>query len=160
MRNLTKATLPVAMTAALAFALTPNAAHAQSAKASATPASAQQACTAQVTPASLEAGQKAVQVQVKLSEKVGTISSVEGDAVQLASVADLPKAEMSRSEKGEKDEAPKVVQMAAEGNAATLWLNTTEAKAGTEHLTLKGEQGSCTAQVKVAGGGMKKEQKH
>ncbi|MDP2480253.1 MAG: hypothetical protein Q8W49_07115 [Candidatus Palauibacterales bacterium] len=161
MRNLTKATVPVAMAAALAFAFTPKTAHAQATE----QAAAQQTCTAQINPASVEAGQKAVQVQVKLSEKVGNISSVEGDNVQLASVADLPKAEMSRSEndekdeKGEKqeDETPQVVQMAAEGTSATLWLSTEKAKADKQHLTLKGETGTCIAQLEVAAGTQKEQ---
>ena len=172
MRNLTKATLPVAMTAALAFVLTPRAAHAQQA---AEHAAKQQACTAQVVPSTVEAGQKAVQVQVKLSEKVGAIAKVAGDEIQLASMADLPKAEMSRSEKaetaektesaekggkGEKQESdsPKVVEMAAEGTSATLWLDTQKAKAGKQHVTLQGENGTCTASLEITSG-MKKGKK-
>lgn len=166
MRNLTKATLPVAMTAALAFALTPRAAHAQQA---AEHAAKSKACTAQVVPASVEAGQKAVQVQVKLSDKVGTIAKVAGDEIQLASIADLPKAEMSRTEKAEtaekaesaeksekaekqENDAPKVVEMAAEGTSATLWLDTQKAKAGKQHVTLEGENGTCTASLEVTSG--------
>jgi hypothetical protein len=146
------------MAAALAFAFTPKTAHAQAAE----QAAAQQTCTAQINPASVEAGQKAVQVQVKLSEKIGDISKVEGDNVQLASVADLPKAEMSRSEKDEKgekqeDETPQVVQMAAEGTSATLWLSTEKAKAGKQHLTLTGETGTCIAQLEVAAGAQKEQ---
>jgi murein L,D-transpeptidase YcbB/YkuD len=167
MRNLTKVTVPVAMSAALAFAFTPTAAHAQQASEAAAQ-SQQKTCTAQVDPASVDAGQKAVQVQVKLSETIGNISGVEGDDVTLAAIADLPKAEMSRSEKDEKDEkdekgekqeneTPQVVQMAAEGTSATLWLSTEKAKAGKQHLTLKGETGTCIAQIEVASG-TKKEQ--
>ncbi len=164
MRNLTKATVPVAMSAAMAFAFTPTAAHAQQASEAAAQ-SQQKTCTAQVDPASVDAGQKAVQVQVKLSETIGNISGVEGDDVTLAAIADLPKAEMSRSEKDEKgekgekqeDETPQVVQMAAEGTSATLWLSTEKAKAGKQHLTLKGETGTCIAQIEVASG-TKKEQ--
>lgn len=144
MRNLTKATFPVALAAALAFA--PATAHAQD---TGMKADAQQnACTAQVSPASVQVGQKAVQVEATLSQSVGVIKTVDaGDSgIALASAADLPKSEMARSEK---DGEPQPIQMAAEGNSATLWLNTSSAKAGDQHLTLQGEKGSCTAQLTV-----------
>ncbi len=147
MRKLTKATFPVALAAVAAFAMAP-AVHAQD---TGTKAEAEQnACTAQVNPASIQAGQKAVQVQATLSQSVGAITSVDAgeSGLELAAASDLPKSEMSRSET---DAEPQPIQMAAEGNSATLWFNTANAKPGQQHLTLKGEQGDCTAQVTVEG---------
>jgi hypothetical protein len=144
MRKLTRAAIPVAMTAALGFVLAPSTVRAQEQEM----AESQATCTAQIDPATIQAGQKAVQVKVKLSEKVGNIESIEAgeSGIALASMADLPKADMARADE---DAAPKVIEMAADGTTATLWLNTEQAKTGAQHIGLKGEQGSCTAQVTI-----------
>ena len=128
--------------APLAFTTTP--ASAQDAQ----PAPAMQQCTAQAEPAHVQSGQKAERVSIALSSAVGNVTAFTTEnaeaGIRLADAADLPKTEMAAEEA-----APKPIEMAAETDHVTIWLNTENAEAGTYAFTLKGESGACTGSIMI-----------
>ncbi len=142
MRTLKGLTALMAL-APLAFTSTP-----ASAQEPATPA--MQECTAQVQPSQVQSGQKAEQVSISLSSPIGNVTELttaNADAgVKVADPADLPMSKMSSE-----TTAPKPIEMAAEANSLTIWLNTETAQPGTIEFTLKGENGSCTGTLEVGG---------
>ena len=151
MRKAIHTALPAAFVAAVGLALAPASAHAQ---AQAQKPAAQEGCTAQLTPAAVAPGQKAVEVVAALSTDVGAVNEVkaqEGSGVALAQPDNLPKSQMSRSDKGD---APEAIEMAKRGNSATLWLSTADASPGEHSIVLKGEKGQCTAKLSIEKPGM------
>ncbi len=111
-----------------------------------------QACTATAQAAPIAAGDAAVQLALTLSEPIGDVSGFqagEDSALKLAAPEDLAKAPMA--EQGEQDHKP--IEMANEGNALTLWINTANAKAGTYDFTVIGSEGQCTGKVTVGSAG-------
>ena len=121
-----------------------------------TPASAQQEqatpamqqCTAQVLPSQVQSGQKAERVSISLSSPVGNVTELTTEnaeaGVKVADPTDLPKTEMAAE-----GTAQKPIEMAAENNRLTIWLNTENAQPGTYPFTLKGESGSCTGTIEI-----------
>lgn len=110
-------------------------------------------CTAEVVPQQIQAGHPAVRVALTLSEAIGPVSGLEApeaSGLAVASPEDLPRSEMANEEAEESTPSP--IELGAEGNRVTLWLNTAEAVPGTHAVTLTGEQGSCAAEVTVAEG--------
>lgn len=108
----------------------------------------QQGCTAQLTPQEVAPGQSAVKLQAQLSQEVGAISSfmaANESGLALASPEDFAKENMSREE----GEQPEPIQMAAQGNAAVVWLNTTSAEPGEHRVVLRGNSGKCAATLTV-----------
>lgn len=151
MKKTIQATLPAALVAAVGLALAPAGAHAQD---QAQKPAAQEGCMAQLTPAAVAPGQKAVEVVAALSTDVGAIDGVkaeEGSGVALAQPDNLPKSQMSRSDKGDKPEA---IEMAKRGNSATLWLSTAHASPGEHAIVLQGENGQCKAKLSIEKPGM------
>lgn len=133
-----------ALLLALPFVLMPNGLGAQQA----------QACTAELSPQELDAGQSAVQVTANFSEDIGAVSGIqaaEGSGVTLTSPETLRQIQMAREE--DETDQPQPIEMAREGNRATLWLNLTEAQSGNHEVTVNGENGSCTGTITVEGGG-------
>lgn len=109
----------------------------------------QQECTAQVSPAQVEAGAAAVMVSVTLSEDIGAVERVEavGSGITEASSDDIPRTEMATDE-----EAPKSILEGAAANTWTVWLNTTDAEAGTYPVTFVTTEGTtCTADLEIVG---------
>jgi hypothetical protein len=102
-------------------------------------------CTAEVAPAQIEAGAPAVQLTVALSEDVGEITGLEApeSGISVAAPGDLPRTEMAA------ETAPQPIALADQGNAWTIWLNTTQAAPGTHEVTFTGTDGTCQAQVTV-----------
>lgn len=130
--------------APLAFTSTPASAQEEQ------PTPAMQPCTATVLPGQLQSGQKAERVSVSLTSAVGNVTAFTTEnaeaGVQLADPADLPKTEMANEA-----EAREPIEMAAEANTLTIWLNTEKAQAGTYAFTLKGENGTCTGNIEIGG---------
>ena len=116
----------------------------------------QEQCTVEVTPSEFETGKTAVRITATFSSDIGVVQKLnapEASGIALASPEDLAiVADMARSEteEGEEAEAPRPIVMVADGNQATIWLNTEEAEPGTHSVTLKGEKGDCTVDVIVA----------
>ncbi len=102
-------------------------------------------CTAEVAPAQIEAGAPAVQLTVALSEDVGEVTGVEAPeaGISVAAPGDLPRTDMAA------ETAPQPIAMADQGNAWTIWLNTTQATPGTHEVTFTGTDGTCQAQITV-----------
>lgn len=126
----------------LAFTSTPASAQEEQ------PAPAMQPCTATVLPSQVQSGQKAERVSISLTSAVGNVTEFTTEnaeaGVTLADPADLPKTEMAA------EAAPqKPIEMAAETNRVTIWLNTESAQDGTYPFTLKGENGTCTGTLEI-----------
>ncbi len=139
--------LLVAAAAMAAMALTPGISRAQ--QKGMTQASS---CKANVMPMEIKKGAAATRLSVTLSKPIGTITDFTApprSGVTLASAQDLSKLDMSHSH-GTQATA---IQMAAQGNRATLWLSTSDATAGTYRFTLDGSNGHCSGRLEVAAGG-------
>jgi DsbC/DsbD-like thiol-disulfide interchange protein len=107
-------------------------------------------CTAQLDPASIEAGEKAVAVNVTVSEPVGPITGVRApgeSGIALASPADLPRTEMAVE-----GAQPRPITMGEAENRWIVWLNVEEANPGTHALTFAGAEGTCTGSLNVGPG--------
>lgn len=102
-------------------------------------------CTAEVAPAQIEAGAPAVQLTVVLSEDVGEITGLEApqSGLAVATPGDLPRTDMAA------DARPEPIKLAEQGNAWTVWLNTTEAQSGTHEVAFTASEGTCRAQITV-----------
>jgi len=128
--------------APLAFTSTPASAQQEE------PTPAMQKCTATVLPGQVQSGQKAERVSISLSEAVGNVSAFTTEnaeaGVSLADPTDLPKTEMAAEATPQKP-----IEMAAENNRVTIWLNTEKAQEGTYAFTLKGENGTCTGTIEI-----------
>ena len=127
----------------LAFTSTPASAQEEQ------PTPAMQQCTAEVQPSQLHSGQKAERVSISLSSPVGNVAEFTTEdaeaGVKVADPADLPKTEMAAEET-----AQKPIEMAAENNRLTIWLNTEDAQPGTYPFTLKGDGGACTGSLVIS----------
>lgn len=108
------------------------------------PAAAPQ-CSAEVAPAQIEAGAPAVQLTVVLSEDVGEITGLEApqSGLSVAAPGDLPRTDMAAETR------PEPIKMADQGNAWTIWLNTTQAQSGTHEVAFTASEGACRAQITV-----------
>ncbi len=100
-------------------------------------------------PSQLHSGQKAERVSISLSSPVGNVTEFTTEdaeaGVKVADPADLPKTEMAAEET-----AQKPIEMAAENNRLTIWLNTENAQPGTYPFTLKGDGGACTGSLEIS----------
>lgn len=112
------------------------------------PTPAMQQCTAEVLPSQVQSGQAAERVSISLSSAIGNVTELTTEnaeaGVKVADPADLPKTEMAAEEA-----APAPIEMAAENNSLTIWLNTEDAQPGTYPFTLTGESGSCTGSIEI-----------
>lgn len=129
--------------APLAFTSTPASAQEEQ------PTPAMHQCTAEVLPSQLHSGQKAERVSISLSSPVGNVTEFTTEdaeaGVKVADAADLPKTELAAEEAVQKP-----IEMAAENNRLTIWLNTEDAQPGTYAFTLKGESGACTGSLVIS----------
>jgi hypothetical protein len=108
----------------------------------------QQACTAQIQPAQVQAGSNAERVTVTLDQPVGEITGVEaaeGSNIELANAEDLPRTPLA----GPDQPRPEPISMGEGENSWTVYLNLSEAEAGSHELTFNTAQGECTARIMV-----------
>lgn len=128
------------LTACLALVVTASA-HGQ------TPGRQQQQCNAELTPAQVEIGSRAVQLTAKLSENIGPITDFkapEASGLVLASPTDLPRTDLAA---GAAEARP--IKMAEGTNSWTLYLNTSNAKAGQHEVTLVARDRECKSRLTV-----------
>lgn len=143
--------LAVAAMVSLAFAAVQLSAQQPARKPAQKPAQ-KEACSTTVQPSTLPAGNAATQLSVALSRSIGHVNAFQaakGSGLKLAAPADLPRVPMAQEGK----QQHKPIEMANEGNSATLWINTKSAKAGAYDFTLVGSQGKCTGKVTVGASG-------
>jgi hypothetical protein len=102
-------------------------------------------CTAELAPAQVQSGQTAVSVTAVLSEQVGEVTGLEApeSGITVAAPEDLPRTEMAAEER------PQPINL-AEGNAWTIWINTSQAAPGTYDVTFTGSEGTCQGQLTVS----------
>jgi hypothetical protein len=108
----------------------------------------QEQCTAQIQPAQVQAGAAAERVTVTLQQPVGAITGVEapeGSNIELASAEDLPRTPLA----GPDEPRPEPISMGEAENQWTVYLNLSEAEAGSHELTFNTAQGQCTARIMV-----------
>ncbi len=106
-----------------------------------------QACTAKVSPATVQSGQKAAEVTFTFSEAIGQVTDVsasDDSGIELAAASDLPRQELAAG-----SPAPRPIAMGDAANSWKVYLNTTDAKAGQQELTLNSSMGECKAQITV-----------
>jgi hypothetical protein len=119
--------------------------------ATAAPLQAQVQCAATVTPIEVPAGEIAQSIMVSLSEPIGNVTSFEADeetGLTLTAPEDLARVPLAAAG----DQPPRPIQMASEGNGATIWLNTVDAEPGEYEFSLVGADGSCHGSLTVAAG--------
>lgn len=107
-----------------------------------------QTCTATAMPAGIDAATAATSLSLTLSEAIGAVQEfrpAEDSGLTIAAPEDLPKVDMAQEE----GEARRPIEMANEGNAVTIWLNSEDASEGTHEFTLVGTEGECTGSVVV-----------
>lgn len=105
-------------------------------------------CTATVVPTEIDAATAATSLSVTLSETIGAVEEfrpAEESGLAIAAPEDLPRVDMAQEE----GETHRPIEMANEGNAVTIWLNSEAASAGTHEFTLVGSEGECTGSVTV-----------
>jgi hypothetical protein len=140
MQNLTKGLAALAFVAALAV---PAHVTAQDP----IPEAETEACTAQVNPAQVAPGEKAQQITVAFPQQVGAITGVEaaeGSGIALSAAADLPRTELAAGEP-----APSPIEMGEGPNTWNVFLDLSQANAGTHELTFRSSEGDCTAEITV-----------
>lgn len=142
MRGFMNRTFAVGMLAALPLALVTADAKAQD------EAAEQEVCTAQLTPAQVQAGSPSVAIQAHFSTDIGEVRDLEApEGSGLAYSEPDPAAEQDVAVEGEDPGAEEL----AETGARTVWINAESAQPGTYQITLKGDGGSCTADLEVLG---------
>ena len=115
------------------------------------PVQAQAQCVATVTPTEVPAGEVAQRIMVSLSESIGNVTGFEAGeetGLTITAPADLPRVPLAAGG----DEPPTPIQMANEGNGATIWLNTADAEPGEHEFSLVGADGECRGSLTVAAG--------
>jgi hypothetical protein len=108
----------------------------------------QQTCTAQIQPAQVEAGSNAERVTVTLQQPVGEITGVEGaegSNIELAAETDLPRTPLA----GADQPRPQPISMGDAENQWVVYLNLSEAEAGSHELTFNTGEGQCTARLMI-----------
>lgn len=141
MQSLSKTSLSTALLLAVPLALAPAALTAQE------PTQEAPQCTATVSPTEVHAGEAAIQINTVLSENIGPIVAFEGpeeSGLTLAVPTDIPRADMANPE-----EEVQPIVMTPETNGAALWISTAEVTPGEFEVTLRSEEGTCTAQLTV-----------
>jgi hypothetical protein len=111
------------------------------------PVTETEACTAQVNPAQVAPGEKAQQITVAFPQQVGAITGVEaaeGSGITLSAAADLPRTELAAGEP-----APSPIEMGEGPNTWNVYLDLSQANAGTHELTFRSSEGDCTAEITV-----------
>lgn len=109
-------------------------------------------CSAAPTPSTIQSGRAVVGVIVSFPRDIGKVTTVETpeeSELRLATPEDLQEVDLAAGK--EEGEAPRPIQMNGDENAATVWLNTSEAERGAHRLALKGEAGMCTAEIDIKG---------
>lgn len=109
-------------------------------------------CSAEPTPSTIQSGRAVVGVIVSFPRDIGKVTTVETpeeSELRLATPEELQEVDLAARET--EGEAPRPIQMNGEENAATVWLNTSEADRGTHRIALKAEAGVCTAEIDIKG---------
>jgi hypothetical protein len=106
----------------------------------------QEQCQAQVSPAQLQAGARAAEVRITVSQPIGDVTGVEAgnSGIELASAEDLPRTPLANP-----DQPQRPIRMGDAPNQWIVYLNTAEARAGEHELTFQSARGTCTARVTV-----------
>lgn len=145
MRKTTTAVIGGVLAFAFAALAAPEAVHAQEQAEQAETAE----CTVEVQPNAVQAGERAVALEIRLSQEIGEVTgltSPDGSGVTLASSDDLARIDMARQTEGQ----PQPIQMSAEeSRSATVWVNTVDATPGSYQVSFDSEQSGCTATLKV-----------
>ena len=107
----------------------------------------QEACTARVSPTQVAAGQEAAQVTITVSRAIGNVAAIDGgeSGITVAEPSALPRTPLAGP-----DSPPTPIRMGDSESQWIVYLNTTEAAAGTHELTFQSERGACTGQIAVA----------
>lgn len=109
------------------------------------------ACSAEIDPAQVSPGEAAVQVSITMSLPIGPVTGLEvaeGSGITLSALRDLPRTDLAAGEA-----PPRPIRMGEAPNQWSVWLNLSEAEAGTHEVTFKSAEGQCTASITVASGG-------
>lgn len=108
-------------------------------------------CSAEIDPAQVSPGESAVQVSITMSMPIGPVTGLEvgeGSGITLSSLRDLPRTDLAAG-----DPPRRPIRMGEAPNQWSVWLNLSEAEAGTHEVTFQSAEGQCTASITVASGG-------
>lgn len=111
----------------------------------------QEACQATVQPAQVTSGSPAARVSISLSQPIGDVSEFqagEDAGIDLASEEEVRRVAMTAG-----GQEVKPIEMSNQGNRLTVWLDTSNAQAGSHEFTLTGAEGECRGTITVAPGG-------